>query len=111
VKAKVDFVKTRLVVDTPGVLSPDDSVSDGRPYPQAAHARQAWCRGRPIAGHRGNCVGSTGYPVRDIAVSIVVTAPRAPTRHRCDQLEHAPGSSRRLTSEVRTMKTSLYVRS
>jgi len=80
VKETVDFVKSRdLVVDTPVVLSPDDSVSDATAliHKRAHGAAVVVFEGRPIAlVTEANCVGVDRFTrVRDIAVSDFVTAP------------------------------------
>ena len=96
VKATVDFVKSRdLVVDTPVVLSPDDSVSDATAliHKRAHGAAVVVFEGRPIAlVTEANCVGVDRFTrVRDIAVSDFVTAPAGTDpRTVFDLLEHAP---------------------
>jgi IMP dehydrogenase len=80
VKQTVDFVKSRdLVVDTPVVLSPDDSVSDATAliHKRAHGAAVVVFEGRPIGlVTEANCVGVDRFArVRDVAISDFVTAP------------------------------------
>ena len=92
----VDFVKSRdLVVDTPVVLSPDDSVSDATAliHKRAHGAAVVVFEGRPIGlVTEANCVGVDRFTrVRDIAVSDFVTAPAGTDPRKVfDLLEHAP---------------------
>lgn len=96
VKESVEFVKSRdLVVDTPVVLSPDDSVSDATAliHKRAHGAAVVVFEGRPIGLVReANCVGVDRFTrVRDVAVSDFVTAPvGTEPRKVFDLLEHAP---------------------
>ncbi|MDA4107658.1 GuaB1 family IMP dehydrogenase-related protein [Mycolicibacterium holsaticum] len=96
VKGTVDFVKTRdLVVDTPVVLSPDDSVSDATAliHKRAHGAAVVVFEGRPIGlVTESNCVGVDRFTrVRDVAISDFVTAPvGTDPRKVFDLLEHAP---------------------
>ena len=96
VKEMVDFVKSRdLVVDTPVVLSPDDSVSDATAliHKRAHGAAVVVFEGRPIGlVTEANCVGVDRFTrVRDIAVSDFVTAPAGTDPRKVfDLLEHAP---------------------
>ncbi|RAV09840.1 GuaB1 family IMP dehydrogenase-related protein [Mycolicibacterium sp. GF69] len=96
VKETVDFVKSRdLVVDTPVVLSPDDSVSDATAliHKRAHGAAVVAFEGRPIGlVTEANCVGVDRFTrVRDIAISDFVTAPvGTEPRKVFDLLEHAP---------------------
>jgi IMP dehydrogenase len=96
VKETVDFVKSRdLVVDTPVVLSPDDSVSDATAliHKRAHGAAVVVFEGRPIGlVTEANCVGVDRFTrVRDIAVSDFVTAPAGTDPRKVfDLLEHAP---------------------
>src|SRR5215203_5034826 len=96
VKETVDFVKSRdLVVDTPVVLSPDDSVSDAMAliHKRAHGAAVVVFEGRPIGlVTEANCVGIDRFTrVRDIAISDFVTAPAGnDPRKVFDLLEHAP---------------------
>ncbi|WP_198529453.1 GuaB1 family IMP dehydrogenase-related protein [Mycolicibacterium elephantis] len=96
VKQTVDFVKTRdLVVDTPVVLSPDDSVSDATAliHKRAHGAAVVVHEGRPTGlVTEGNCVGVDRFTrVRDVAISDFVTAPvGTDPRKVFDLLEHAP---------------------
>ncbi|OBI74809.1 GuaB1 family IMP dehydrogenase-related protein [Mycobacterium sp. E740] len=95
VKETVEFVKTRdLVVDTPVVLSPDDSVSDATAliHKRAHGAAVVVFEGRPIGlVTEANCVGVDRFTrVRDVAVSDFVTAPvGTEPRKVFDLLEHA----------------------
>ncbi|WP_101946766.1 GuaB1 family IMP dehydrogenase-related protein [Mycobacterium sp. 3519A] len=96
VKATVDFVKSRdLVVDTPVVLSPDDSVSDAMAliHKRAHGAAVVVFEGRPIGlVTEAGCVGVDRFTrVRDIAISDFVTAPAGTDPRKVfDLLEHAP---------------------
>lgn len=96
VQQTVDFVKSRdLVVDTPVVLSPDDSVSDATAliHKRAHGAAVVAFEGRPIGLiTEANCIGVDRFTrVRDIAVSDFVTAPvGTDPRKVYDLLEHAP---------------------
>ncbi|MGV0850229.1 GuaB1 family IMP dehydrogenase-related protein [Mycolicibacterium phlei] len=96
VKATVDFVKSRdLVVDTPVVLSPDDSVSDATAliHKRAHGAAVVVFEGRPIGlVTEANCAGVDRFTrVRDVAISDFVTAPvGTDPRKVFDLLEHAP---------------------
>ncbi|MGV0723450.1 GuaB1 family IMP dehydrogenase-related protein [Mycolicibacterium elephantis] len=96
VKQTVDFVKSRdLVVDTPVVLSPDDSVSDATAliHKRAHGAAVVVHEGRPTGlVTEGNCVGVDRFTrVRDVAISDFVTAPvGTDPRKVFDLLEHAP---------------------
>ncbi|MGV0717668.1 GuaB1 family IMP dehydrogenase-related protein [Mycolicibacterium sp. XJ662] len=96
VKQTVDFVKSRdLVVDTPVVLSPDDSVSDATAliHKRAHGVAVVAFEGRPIGlVTEGNCVGVDRFTrVRDVATSDFVTAPvGTDPRKVFDLLEHAP---------------------
>lgn len=96
VKETVDFVKSRdLVVDTPVVLSPDDSVSDATAliHKRAHGAAVVVFEGRPIGlVTEANCEGVDRFTrVRDIAISDFVTAPvGTEPRKVFDLLEHAP---------------------
>jgi IMP dehydrogenase len=96
VKGTVDFVKSRdLVVDTPVVLSPDDSISDAVAliHKRAHGAAVVAFEGRPIGLIReANCVGVDRFTrVRDVAVSDFISAPvGTDPRKVFDLLEHAP---------------------
>ncbi len=96
VQQTVDFVKSRdLVVDTPVVLSPDDSVSDAMAliHKRAHGAAVVAFEGRPIGlVTEAGCVGVDRFTrVRDIAVSDFVSAPvGTDPRKVFDLLEHAP---------------------
>ncbi|BBY42526.1 inosine 5-monophosphate dehydrogenase [Mycolicibacterium celeriflavum] len=95
VKETVDFVKSRdLVVDTPVVLGPDDSVSDATAliHKRAHGAAVVVFEGRPIGlVTEANCVGVDRFTrVRDVAISDFVTAPvGTEPRKVFDLLEHA----------------------
>jgi IMP dehydrogenase len=96
VQQTVDFVKSRdHVVDTPVVLTPDDSVSDAMAliHKRAHGAAVVVFEGRPIGlVTEANCVGVDRFTrVRDVAVSDFVTAPvGTDPRKVFDLLEHAP---------------------
>src|SRR5436190_1027355 len=96
VKETVDFVKSRdLIVDTPVVLSPDDSVSDAMAliHKRAHGAAVVVFEGRPIGlVTEANCIGVDRFTrVRDIAISDFVTAPAGTDPRKVfDLLEHAP---------------------
>jgi IMP dehydrogenase len=96
VKETVDFVKSRdLVVDTPVVLSSDDSVSDAMAliHKRAHGVAVVVFEGRPIGlVTEGRCVGVDRFTrVRDVAVADFVTAPvGTDPRKVFDLLEHAP---------------------
>ncbi|MGE2727245.1 GuaB1 family IMP dehydrogenase-related protein [Mycolicibacterium pulveris] len=96
VQQTVDFVKSRdLVVDTPVVLSPDDSVSDATAliHKRAHGVAVVVFEGRPIGlVTENNCVGVDRFTrVRDIAISDFVSAPAdTDPRKVFDLLEHAP---------------------
>nr|WP_090277309.1 GuaB1 family IMP dehydrogenase-related protein [Mycolicibacterium komanii]CRL71603.1 IMP dehydrogenase family protein [Mycolicibacterium komanii] len=96
VQETVDFVKSRdLVVDTPVVLSPDDSVSDATAliHKRAHGAAVVVFEGRPIGlVTEANCEGVDRFTrVRDVAISDFVTAPvGTEPRKVFDLLEHAP---------------------
>jgi IMP dehydrogenase len=85
VKETVDFVKSRdMIVDTPVVLSPDDSVSDAIAliHKRAHGAAVVAFEGRPIGlVTEANCVGVDRFTrVRDIAISDSSPRPRAPAQ-------------------------------
>lgn len=96
VKQTVDFVKSRdLVVDTPVVLSHDDSVSDAMAliHKRAHGAAVVVHEGRPTGlVTESNCIGVDRFTrVRDVAISDFVTAPvGTDPRKVFDLLEHAP---------------------
>src|ERR1700721_3715340 len=96
VKQTVDFVKSRdLVVDTPVVLSPDDSVSDATAliHKRAPGAAVVVFEGRPIAlVTQASCIGVDRFArVRDVAVTDFVSAPLGTEPRKIfDLLEHAP---------------------
>ncbi|MBS1694742.1 MAG: GuaB1 family IMP dehydrogenase-related protein [Actinobacteria bacterium] len=96
VKHTVDFVKSRdLVVDTPVMLAPDDSVSDATAliHKRAHGAAVVVFEGRPIGVvTESSTVGVDRFTrVRDIAVAEFVTAPvGTDPRKVFDLLEHAP---------------------
>lgn len=95
VQETVDFVKSRdLVVDTPVLLSPDDSVSDATAliHKRAHGAAVVAFEDRPVGlVTESSCVGVDRFArVRDIALSDFVTAPvGTPPREVFDLLEHA----------------------
>ncbi|MDT4999908.1 MAG: dehydrogenase [Mycobacterium sp.] len=96
VKQTVDFVKSRdLVVDTPVVLSPDDSVSDATALiHKRAHGAAVVVDGdRPVGlVTEAACAGVDRFArVRDVAFFDFVTAPvGTDPREVFDLLEHAP---------------------
>jgi len=96
VQQTVDFVKSRdLVVDTPVVLSPDDSVSDATALiHKRAHGAAVVVDGdRPVGlVTEAACAGVDRFArVRDVALFDFVTAPvGTDPREVFDLLEHAP---------------------
>jgi len=96
VQQTVEFVKSRdLVLDTPVVLTPDDSVSHATAliHKRAHGVAVVVFEGRPIGlVSESSCVGVDRFSrVRDIAMTDFVTAP-AGTEPRTifDLLEHSP---------------------
>jgi IMP dehydrogenase len=96
VKETVDFVKSRdLVVDTPVILAPDDSVSDATAliHKRAHGAAVVVFEDRPIGlVTEQSCAGVDRFArVQDVAVSDFVTAPvGTDPREVFDLLEHDP---------------------
>ncbi|OBI92506.1 GuaB1 family IMP dehydrogenase-related protein [Mycobacterium sp. 1245805.9] len=96
VQQTVDFVKSRdMVLDTPVVLEPDDSVSDAIAliHKRAHGVAVVLFEGRPIGlVTEASCLGVDRFTrVRDVAVTDFVTAPvGAEPRKIFDLLEHAP---------------------
>ena len=96
VRHTVDFVKSRdLVVDTPVVLEPDDSVSDAAAllHKRAHGAAVVVSEGRPIGlVTEAACSGVDRFTrVRDVLVRDFVTAPAGTDPRKVfDLLEHAP---------------------
>jgi GMP reductase len=96
VEQTVEFVKSRdLVVDTPVMLAPDDSVSDAIAliHKRAHGVAVVLFEGRPIGlVSESSCLGVDRFTrVRDVAVSDFVTAPvGTEPRKIFDLLEHAP---------------------
>ena len=96
VKETVDFVKSRdLVVDTPVILAPDDSVSDATAliHKRAHGAAVVVADGRPVGlVTEASCIGIDRFArVRDVAVSDFVTATvGTDPRKVFDLLEHDP---------------------
>ncbi|KUI38218.1 guanosine monophosphate reductase [Mycobacterium sp. IS-1496] len=96
VQQTVDFVKSRdLVVDTPVMLEPDDSVSDAIAliHKRAHGAAVVVFEGRPIGlVTEATCVDVDRFTrVRDVAITDFVTAPvGTDPRKVFDLLEHAP---------------------
>lgn len=94
-RTTIEFVKSRdLVVDTPVVLSPDDSVSDALALiSKRAHgAAVVTAAGRPVGlVTKSCCEGVDRFTrVRDVAVPELVTAPVGTDPRRVfDLLEHA----------------------
>lgn len=91
----VEFVKSRdLVLDTPVMLAPDDSVSDATAliHKRAHGVAVVVSKGRPIGlVSEWSCVGVDRFTrVRDIAITDFVTAPVGTEPRRIfDLLEHA----------------------
>ncbi|WP_375488385.1 GuaB1 family IMP dehydrogenase-related protein [uncultured Mycobacterium sp.] len=96
VQQTVEFVKSRdLVVDTPVILAPDDSVSDAMAliHKRAHGAAVVVFEGRPIGlVTESSCMGVDRFTrVRDVATTDFVTAPvGTDPRKVFDLLEHAP---------------------
>jgi IMP dehydrogenase len=96
VRQTVEFVKSRdLVLDTPVMLAPDDSVSDAIAliHKRAHGIAVVVFEGRPIGlVSESSCLGVDRFTrVRDVAVSDFVTAPvGTDPRKIFDLLEHAP---------------------
>ncbi|OBH12010.1 GuaB1 family IMP dehydrogenase-related protein [Mycobacterium sp. E1747] len=96
VQQTVDFVKSRdLVLDTPVVLGPDDSVSDAMAliHKRAHGVAVVVFEGRPMGlVSESCCLGVDRFArVRDVAISDFVTAPvGTEPRKIFDLLEHAP---------------------
>jgi IMP dehydrogenase len=96
VEQTVQFVKSRdLVLDTPLMLAPDDSVSDAIAliHKRAHGVAVVLFEGRPIGlVSESSCLGVDRFTrVRDVAVSDFVTAPvGTEPRKIFDLLEHAP---------------------
>ncbi|OBG18296.1 GuaB1 family IMP dehydrogenase-related protein [Mycobacterium sp. 852002-51057_SCH5723018] len=96
VQQTVQFVKSRdLVLDTPVVLEPDDSVSDATAliHKRAHGVAVVVFEGRPIGlVTESSCLGVDRFArVRDVAVTDFVTAPAGTEPRKIfDLLEHAP---------------------
>jgi IMP dehydrogenase len=96
VQQTVEFVKSRdLVLDTPVMLAPDDSVSDAMAliHKRAHGVAVVVFEGRPIGlVSEASCAGVDRFArVRDVAVSDFVNAPvGTEPRKIFDLLEHAP---------------------
>ena len=96
VQQTVDFVKSRdLVLDTPVVLAPDDSVSDATAliHKRAHGVAVVVFEGRPMGlVSESCCLGVDRFTrVRDVAITDFVTAPvGTEPRKIFDLLEHAP---------------------
>ena len=96
VQQTVEFVKSRdLVLDTPVVLEPDDSVSDATAliHKRAHGVAVMVFERRPIGlVSESSCVGVDRFTrVRDVATTDFVTAPAdSEPRKIFDLLEHAP---------------------
>ncbi|HYB80396.1 MAG TPA: GuaB1 family IMP dehydrogenase-related protein [Mycobacterium sp.] len=96
VQQTVEFIKSRdLVLDTPVVLAPDDSVSDAAAliHKRAHGVAVVVFEGRPIGlVSELSCLGVDRFTrVRDVAMTDFVTAPAgAEPRKIFDLLEHAP---------------------
>ncbi|OBH23173.1 inosine 5-monophosphate dehydrogenase [Mycobacterium sp. E342] len=96
VQQTVEFVKSRdLVLDTPVVLAPEDSVSDATAliHKRAHGVAVVVFEGRPIGlVSESSCLGVDRFTrVRDVASTDFVTAPvGTEPRKIFDLLEHAP---------------------
>jgi IMP dehydrogenase len=96
VQQTVEFVKSRdLVLDTPVMLAPDDSVSDAIAliHKRAHGAAVVVFEGRPIGlVTEASCIGVDRFArVRDVAVTDFVSAPLGTEPRKIfDLLEHAP---------------------
>ena len=96
VQQTVEFVKSRdLVLDTPVVLAPDDSVSDATAliHKRAHGVAVVVFEGRPMGlVSESCCLGVDRFTrVRDVAITDYVTAPvGTEPRKIFDLLEHAP---------------------
>ena len=96
VQQTVGFVKSRdLVLDTPVVLEPDDSVSDATAliHKRAHGVAVVLFEGRPIGlVSESSCLGVDRFTrVRDVAATDFVSAPvGSEPRKIFDLLEHAP---------------------
>ena len=96
VQRTVDFVKSRdLVVDTPVILAPDDSVSDAMAliHKRAHGAAVVAFEGRPIGLVTESCCDGVDRfaRVRDVAITDFVNAPvGTDPREVFDLLEQAP---------------------
>ena len=96
VQQTVDFVKSRdLVLDTPVVLAPDDSVSDATAliHKRAHGVAVVVFEGRPIGlVSEASCLGVDRFTrVRDVVATDFVTAPvGTEPRKIFDLLEHSP---------------------
>jgi IMP dehydrogenase len=96
VRGTVDFVKSRdLVVDTPVVLAPDDSVSDALAliHKRAHGAAVVVDEGRPLGlVTEAGCAGVDRFArVRDVATTDFVSAPAGTEPRKVfDLLEHSP---------------------
>ena len=96
VQQTVEFVKSRdMVLDTPVVLEPDDSVSDATAliHKRAHGVAVVVFEGRPIGlVTESSCLGVDRFTrVRDVAVTDFVTAPvGTEPRKVFDLLEHGP---------------------
>jgi IMP dehydrogenase len=96
VQQTVEFVKSRdLVLDTPVVLAPDDSVSDATAliHKRAHGVAVVLFEGRPMGlVSESCCLGVDRFTrVRDVATTDFVTAPiGTEPRKVFDLLEHAP---------------------
>ena len=109
VQQTVDFVKSRdLVLDTPVVLEPDDSVSDATAliHKRAHGVAVVVFEGRPIGlVSESSCLGVDRFTrVRDVAITDFVTAPvGSEPRKIFDLLEHAPVDVAMLTNADGTL--------
>ncbi len=125
VRQTVEFVKSRdLVLDTPVVLEPDDSVSDATAliHKRAHGVAVVAFEGRPIGlVSESSCLGVDRFTrVRDVAMTDFVTAPvGTEPRKIFDLLEHAhigvavvtdaEGTLAGVLTRTGAIRTGLYV--
>ncbi len=124
VQQTVEFVKSRdLVLDTPVVLGPDDSVSDATAliHKRAHGVAVVTFEGRPIGlVSESSCLGVDRFTrVRDVAITDFVTAPvRTEPRKVFDLLEqssigvavvtHADGTLAGVLTRTGAIRAGLY---
>src|ERR1700760_4245991 len=115
VQRTVDFVKSRdLVVDTPVILAPDDSVSDAMAliHKRAHGAAVVAFEGRPIGLVTESCCDGVDRfaRVRDIAITDFVNAPvGTDPREVFDLLEQAPVDVAGLTDSAGRLRIGAAV--